>query len=95
MIIIWATNFLNYFMIINKFKMLCRKNSALYIACSWKNFSSPLSMWSYPYKISDHFSESSVNDHNLDEVLAEKQGGIFKRKSYLLKNLWILYKNEY
>lgn len=47
-------------------------------------------MWSYPFKISDHFSQSSVNDQNQDEVSAEKQGGIFKRKSYLLINLWIL-----
>lgn len=47
-------------------------------------------MWSYPFEISDHFSESSVNDHNQDEVLAEKQGGIFKRKSSLQTNLWML-----
>lgn len=88
MVIIWATNFLNYFMIINKFKMLCRKILHCISLVAEKKFCSPLSffflklkMWSYPFEISDHFSESSVNDHNQDEVLAEKQGGIFKRKS--------------
>lgn len=45
MVIIWATNFLNYFMIINKFKMLCRKILHCISLVAEKNFCSPLSFF--------------------------------------------------